>query len=139
MNEALRAASGLANPGRTSQIGDLKDVQVADAMPANIFLLSDGGFSPPQLDLGNLNAEYIAIGSDTPSNVAVLGFTVDRNVEKSGKVEAFARLQNFGTEPVTVVATLSMNGELIDSTELTMDPRPQTVSPFQSRTLPKGN
>ncbi len=41
LNEALRAASGLANPGRTSQIGDLKDVQVADAMPANIFLLSD--------------------------------------------------------------------------------------------------
>ncbi len=122
LNEALRAASGLANPGRTSQVKDMSDIQVADAIPANIYILSDGGFAAPQLDLGNLSAEYIPIGTESPSNVAVLGFTVDRNVEKSGKIEAFARLYNFGLEPMTVAATLSLNGELIDSSELTLDP-----------------
>jgi hypothetical protein len=122
LNEALRAASGLANPGRTSQIDNMADVQVAEAVPATLYIISDGGFAAPQLDLGNLTAEYFAIGTETPSNVAVLGFTVDRNVEKPGKVEAFARLYNFGLEPVKVSASLSLNGELIDSSELTLDP-----------------
>jgi len=122
LNEALRAASGLANPGRTSQVKDMTDIQVADAIPANIYILSDGGFAAPQLDLGNLSAEYIPIGTELPSNVAILGFTVDRNVEKTGKIEAFARLYNFGLEPITVAATLSLNGELVDSSELTLDP-----------------
>lgn len=122
LNEALRAASGLANPGRTSQIEDMTDIQVADAIPANIYILSDGGFAAPQLDLGNLTAEYIAIGTESPSNVAILGFTVDRNVEKTGKVEAFARLYNFGLEPMEVSASLSLNGELADSSTLTLEP-----------------
>ena len=122
LNEALRAASGLANPGRTSQIDNMADVQVAEAVPASLYIISDGGFAAPQMDLGNLTAEYFSIGTETPSNVAVLGFTVDRNAEKTGKVEAFARLYNFGLEPVTVSASLSMNGELIDSSELTLDP-----------------
>ncbi len=122
LNEALRAASGLANPGRTSQIEDMTDIQVADAMPASIYILSDGGFAAPQLDLGNLSAEYIPIGTDVPSNVAILGFTVDRNVEKTGKIEAFARLYNFGLEPVTLSASLSLDDQLVDSSELTLDP-----------------
>ena len=122
LNEALRAASGLANPGRTSQIEDMSDIQVADAVPANLYILSDGGFAAPQLDLGNLSAEYIAIGTEAPSNVAVLGFTVDRNIEKPGKIEAFARLYNFGLEPMEVSANLSLNGELADSSSITLDP-----------------
>ena len=113
LNEALRAASGLANPGRTSQIDNMADVQVAEAIPATLYIISDGGFAAPQLDLGNLTAEFFSIGTETPSNVAILGFTVDRNVEKPGKIEAFARLYNFGLEPVTVSASLSLNGELI--------------------------
>lgn len=122
LNEALRAASGLANPGRTSQIDNMADVQVAEAIPATLYIISDGGFAAPQLDLGNLTAEFFSIGTETPSNVAILGFTVDRNVEKPGKVEAFARLYNFGLEPVTVSASLSLNGELIDSSDLRLDP-----------------
>ncbi len=122
LNEALRAASGLANPGRTSQIEDMNDIQVAEAIPATVYILSDGGFGPPQIDLGNLSAEYIAIGTPTANNVGILAFTVERNSEKEGQVEAFARLQNFGAESVSFTATLSSNGELADATEVTIAP-----------------
>jgi hypothetical protein len=121
LNEALRAASGLANPGRTSQIQDLNDIQVAEAMPAKIYILSDGGFAAPQMDLGNLTAEYLPIGSENPANVGILAFTVDRNVEKDGQNEAFARLQNFGSETVRFTASLKLDGELIDAAEVTIE------------------
>lgn len=121
LSEALRAASGLANPGRTSQIEDLADIQVAEALPATLYILSDGGFSAPQMDLGNLAAEYIAIGTDVPENVGILAFTVERNVEKGDQIEAFARLQNFGAAPVNVTASLSLDGELVDATTVDID------------------
>ena len=41
---ALKAADGLANPRRSSEVGDVNDVQVADAMPADLLIYSDGGF-----------------------------------------------------------------------------------------------
>ena len=42
MNETLLAASGLANPGRTSDRTSEIDVQVAEALPATIYIFSDG-------------------------------------------------------------------------------------------------
>ncbi|MEZ6150228.1 MAG: BatA and WFA domain-containing protein [Pirellulaceae bacterium] len=118
LNEALRAAAGLANPGRTSQIEDINDIHVAEAVPASIYILSDGGFGPPQVDLGNLSAEYIAIGTEAPNNVGILAFTADRNLEKQDDVEAFARLQNFGIAPMTFNATLKLNDELVDASQV---------------------
>ncbi len=121
LTEALRAAAGLASPGRTSQIEDVDDLQVAEAVPASIYILSDGGFDPPQLDLRDLSAEYIAIGTEAPNNVGILAFTADRNLEKAGQVEAFARLQNFGSAPIKFNATLKLNDELVDASEVQLD------------------
>ncbi|MCA9133316.1 MAG: VWA domain-containing protein [Planctomycetales bacterium] len=120
LNEALRAASGLANPGRTSQVEDLNDIQVAEAMPATVYILSDGAFGTPQLDLGNLTAEYLPIGTGTPFNVALLAFTVERNTERSGQIEAFARLQNFGTRAAAFTASLTLDGQLVDATDISL-------------------
>lgn len=138
LTEALRAASGLANPGRTSQVEDINDLQVADALPATVYLFSDGGFSTPQLDLGNLTAEYVSVGGDSHRNVAILAFTVERNVEKSGKVEAFARVHNFGLEPVTLTASLTLEGELVDASELTLDPETGDGISFQLQDVSQG-
>lgn len=121
MNEALRAAAGLANPGRTSQIEDTKDIQVAEAMPAMLYIFSDGGFGPPQIDLGNLSAEYIPIGTPAPNNVAILAFTAERNVEKNGQIEAFARLRNFSAQTASFTASLKLNDELVDATDVTIE------------------
>ncbi len=130
LNEALRAASGLANPGRTSQIEDLNDIQVAEAMPATLYIMSDGGFSPPQLDLGNLTAEYISIGNETPSNVGVLAFTVERNSENDQQIEAFARVQNFGGDRTEVTASLYLDDELVDASQVSMDAMASTGVSF---------
>ncbi len=138
MNEALRAASGLANPGRTSQIEDLADIQVAEAMPAKVYILSDGGFSAPQMDLGNLSAEYIKIGSESPANVAVTAFTAERNVERESQIEAFARVQNFGAESVTVTASLSLDGELVDATDVSIEAVASTGVSFEIENVVEG-
>jgi hypothetical protein len=138
LNEALRAASGLANPGRTSEIEDMADVQVAEAMPAKLYILSDGRFAPPQMDLGNLTAEYIPIGSGTASNVAILAFTVERNLEKDGRIEAFARIQNFGEESVQVSVSLSLDGSLIDATDIDIDARSASGVNFEIGDLTEG-
>ena len=42
--EALKLASGLANPGRSGE--DVSDVRVAEAMPATLYIFSDGRFGP---------------------------------------------------------------------------------------------
>ena len=121
LNEALRAASGLANPGRTSQVADVNDVQVADAMPATLYILSDGKFPAPQLDLGNLAAEYVPIGTEDARNIGIVAFTADRNSENPNQIEAFALVENFGLEDEEVTASLILDGELIDASAVKVD------------------
>lgn len=78
---ALKAADGLANPRRTSEVGNMNDIQVADAMPADLIVFSDGGFDAvTDFSLGNLIPTYVAIGSDKIENVAVTAFSAERNV-----------------------------------------------------------
>lgn len=138
LNEALRAASGLANPGRTSQIEDIADVQVAEALPAKLYVLSDGGFSAPQIDLGNLSPEYIPIGSDSATNVGIVAFTVERNAEKPNQVEAFARIRNFSAAPVTLTASLSLDGQLLDAAEIKLAPDGENGASFSVENSSEG-
>ncbi len=138
LNEALRAAAGLANPGRTSQIADINDIQVAEALPATLYILSDGGFGPPQIDLGNLSAEYIAIGTQTPQNVGILAFTAERNTEKDGRIEAFARVQNFGSETQNFTATLKLDNELADATDVSIPAGESSGISFEVNQIAEG-
>ncbi len=129
LNEALRAAAGLANPGRTSQLGT-GDVQVAEAMPANLYVISDGGFGDTGFQLGNLNPKFVPIGKEQVKNVAVLAFTAERNLEKTDQVEAFARVKNFGADPVTVTASLYLNDNLVDASEVKLEAQAKAEQPF---------
>lgn len=138
LNEALRAAAGLANPGRTSQIEDVADVQVAEALPAKLYILSDGGFAAPQIDLGNLSPEYLPIGSENANNVGVLAFTVERNSEKPNQVEAFARIRNFSDAELTLNASLSMDGQLLDAAEVKLEPQGENGASFSVENSSEG-
>ena len=133
LDEAIRAAAGLANPGRTSS--DLRDVQVAKAQPATMYVFSDGGFPEVQdFALQHLTCEYVPVGDRneldpedptyTPKlvpNVGVVAFTTERNAEKPTEIQAFARLENTGPEDVVVEAEVYLDGELIDAQSIEIE------------------
>ncbi len=115
--EALRVAGGLANPGKSSFKDDI--VQVAEALPARLFIFSDGGFEDVKdFSLGNLEPEYVPLGKDDAVNVAILAFTSQRNEEKPDQLQAFGRVANYGPRDVNVTVSLLVNGELADADEL---------------------
>ncbi|TWU60405.1 hypothetical protein Poly51_06810 [Rubripirellula tenax] len=128
---ALKAADGLANPRRSSEVGNINDVQVADAMPADLLIFSDGSFQPvTEFSLGNLVPQYIAIGGKSHKNVAITAFSAERNIEQPSQVQAFATVVNLGSEPIETVATLAMDTEFLDAATVSLDPGEQTGLSF---------
>jgi hypothetical protein len=130
IREALRVAAGLANPGRAS-FEDSVDIQVADAIPATVYILSDGAVG--QLDdteLGQLKIEYVPIGQPQTQNVAILGFALQRaqnTSDSSDKIEAFARIILHDSNPtistpIETTASLYWNDELLDAQKITLEP-----------------
>lgn len=117
MSEALTAASGLANPGRTSDRESAVDVQVADALAAQLFIFSDGGVAEvPGFSLGNLKAEYRPVGSfEIPHNVGITAFSISRELDTESGVQAFVRLHNSDDEDHSVDISVFADGELYDA------------------------
>ncbi|MEQ1905389.1 MAG: BatA and WFA domain-containing protein [Pirellulaceae bacterium] len=115
IEEALVAASGLANPGRTLTEDGYQ--QLATGKEATLMIYSDGGF--PNVDnfsMGNLKPEYHAIGSfDVPVNVGITAFSINDDPNVSEKREAFAQLRNASTTDQTVDLTLYVEDVLFDA------------------------
>lgn len=115
--EALKVASGLANPGRSGQ--DVGDVRVAEAMPATLYIFSDGNFEEVRgFSLGNLEPVYSKIGEPSATNVGITAFSVRQNEVRPDRLQAFARLENFGQEEVEVLAELDGGATPIDASRL---------------------
>ena len=128
---ALRAADGLANPRRSSEVGDLNDIQVAEALPADLLIFSDGGFqSVTEFNLGNLIPQYISVGTAVVDNIAITAFSAERNVERPTEVQAFATVVNTGVKRVECTASLSMDGSFLDAASVALDPGDQTGLSF---------
>jgi hypothetical protein len=120
--EALKLASGLANPGRSAE-KDVRDTQVAEAMPATLYILSDGKFPiVTGFQLGNLEPKFIPLGSADSQNVALLAFSAQRNDTRPDRFQAFARLENFGKEKTKVAAELFLDDHMIDADEVEISP-----------------
>jgi len=115
--EALKVASGLANPGRSADPESTVDVQVAEALPATLYIFSDGQFETTTEVLGNLDPVYKPIGDPEASNVGVVISNVRRNEAKPDQLQAFARLQNFGSRSASVDLELWLDDKLIDAAE----------------------
>jgi len=113
LREALKVASGLANPGRSS--ADSTDTQVAEALPAELFIISDGCFDAVEgFSLGNLKPTFVAIGRPEAANVAITAFSVRHSEADMELLQAFARLENCGQQDVTVSVELFLDDRLID-------------------------
>lgn len=121
--EALRVAAGLANPGRSSNVQDSRDFQVAEARPATLYIYSDGRF-PDVKDfaLGHLEPVYYPIGTETASNVAIAALTTSRREDQPDILQAFARLENHGLEKAAVDVELQIDGELVDAKRVEIEP-----------------
>jgi hypothetical protein len=119
--EALKLAAGLANPGRSGE--DIRDVQVAEALPATLYILSDGKFPPVTgFALGHLEPKFIPIGSPEAINVGIVAFSAQRNETSPDRLQVFARLDNFGPSAIKVPAELYLDGRLVDADEVEVSP-----------------
>lgn len=128
---ALKAADGLANPRRSSQIGDVGDVQVADALPAEMLLYSDGGFEQvTEFNLGNLKPTYVAFGSDQTRNLAIASFSANRDLKDPSQVEAFATIVNTGQVELSGEASMYLDGRLVDASSVSLEPGDQAGLSF---------
>lgn len=128
ITEALTAASGLANPGRTSDRASSRDVQVADALAATLYIFSDGAVKEvPNFSLGNLATEYFPVGSiDIPYNIGITAFAMSDALD-SNELQAFARIQNSDDEDHTVDIELFVNGEFWDIRKDQAVPKEQSI------------
>ena len=139
IREAVQAAAGLANPGRTSEIDNVNDIQVAEALPADLYVFSDGGFGGLEdFDLGNLSAKYIAIGQAEPTNIGIVALTATRNPEREEEIEVYGRLVNHSSSDKTVTTELYMDDVLIDATKTTLKPDQEAGVNFQLRGVEAG-
>jgi len=135
--EALKVAAGLANPGRISM--DARDVQVAEAQPADVYILSDGKFGAVEgFSLGNLTPYFVPVGQEEARNVAIAAFDVARNESRPDLMQAFARLENYGPEPATVIAALLLDGSEVARAEDTVDPGGATGVSFPLEAAKEG-
>lgn len=129
INEALRAASGLANPGNTAK--DVGDLPAAEAMPATMYIFTDGGFAPAKnFKAGNLETVYMKQAGETQHNVAIVAFSTEVNPEKPGRVQAFGRFENHSDTEATLEASLFLNNTLLDAKQVSIGGRdPKTKLP----------
>ena len=120
ISEALRVASVLANPGRSAT--DIRDTQVAEALPAQLFFFSDGNFAnDTEFSLGNLEpTPPVWIGTPDAANVAIVAFNTARSETNADKIQAFGRLENSGRREVALDVELRLGDELIDAQRVTI-------------------
>jgi len=137
LRKALRFAAGLANPGRNAY--DEGDAAAADAMPAALFILSDGRIhGSPNFTLGNLKPEYIPIGKQEASNVGVVAFQATKNPEKPGQTQVFAGVKNYNAEPTQVELSLYLDDKLIDAESLAIEADAKSGAEFSLTDVESG-
>ncbi|MBN1908468.1 MAG: BatA and WFA domain-containing protein [Pirellulales bacterium] len=135
--EALKVASGLANPGRSAY--DIRDTQVAEALPATIYIFSDGRFeNVTGFSLGNLTPVYVPVGKESASNVGILNFSIRRDEARENRLQAFAQLENLGAKPLSVTADLFLDGRLVNTGKADLDPGAGQPMVFDLGAIPAG-
>ena len=113
LGEALRVASGLANPGRSVEISETR---IAEGVPATMYIFSDGKFPDvEEFSLGYLKPVFVTIGEPKAENIGIAAFSTRRIEGKLGQVQAFARIDNFSNEDVNVSTELYLDDTLVDA------------------------
>jgi hypothetical protein len=82
---------------------------------ADIVLYSDGRVLNENDLTVRGNVTYEKLGDDKSGNVGIVSLSAKRNYERPTEVQVFARLANFGPDPVAAGVQLSVDGERIDT------------------------
>lgn len=136
LGEALRVAAGLANsqPDDADETGPSRE-----SPPAALYIFSDGKFAGiPEFAPGNLKPIYVPIGTQQPANVGIVAFSTRRREGDKPGVQAFGRVENFGTEPLSLDAELYHNDSLLDSNTVDLEPRGSGAVVFDLGEMPAG-
>jgi len=116
LSEALKLASGLANPSKT---GDLVDSQVTEAAPAEVYIYSDGRFADVNgFALGNLKPVFVQMGTKTAENVGIVALSTSGREDEHGTLQVFSRLINAGAENRRLTVELYRDGSLTDADQI---------------------
>lgn len=94
-----------------------------NADPPDVFVFSDGRVLD-NTDLSiRANVTYHQIGSPDAGNVAIVALSAKRNYERPTEVQIFARLANFGPEPLSgVPVKLSIDGNVKSVASVSLPP-----------------
>jgi hypothetical protein len=104
-----------------------------------MFIYSDGGFAEvPNFSLGNLKPNYIPIGELMAENLGVVAFTADRNPEKPGQAQAYARIQNSAGEEASVEVSLYLNNTLADASQVKVPAQGEAGVQFDLQNIDDG-
>jgi len=116
---ALDLADGLANPSRMPiQEGD-REIDIVEAQPATIYILSDGRFEDVKgFSLGNLEPVYVPLGSMEAKNLAITAFSTRRSDAHPEERQAFVQVSNFTEGKQKVVVEVNLEGNLLDAKEV---------------------
>lgn len=137
ISEALRVASGLANPGQSAFSEG--DAGVAEAKPATLYIFSDGRFPPiSDFTFGNLAPVYVPIGDLLTGNVGIVAFSTQRNADRNDELQAYARIERVGAAPDEVVANLYYNDDLLDAQTVKLPAEGAAGIQFELGTLEAG-
>src|SRR3954462_10749579 len=83
LHGALELADGLANPNRVPLREGDRDIDVVEALPATVYIVSDGRFATvKEFSLGTLEPIYVPIGSIEAQNLAITAFSTRRSESK---------------------------------------------------------
>ena len=139
LDEALRLCTGrgvrvsaASDESASSQSGN-------NATSTRAFLFSDGNFAAvDDATLGQLELNFIPIGTVTTRNVGVVRLAVRRNLDAPRRAQALTRIRNFGNETRVVVAELRSGERLLDARELTLAALAQQDVVFAVEDAPDG-
>jgi hypothetical protein len=111
----LEAAYQLADAQAAFSVGDAHGAGDFRAAP-DVYLFSDGRILDGDRVSVQGNLHYEQLGKETTGNIAVVAMSAKRDYQQPTNVQVFARLANFGPDPVNdVQVQLSVDGKVRSS------------------------
>lgn len=93
-----------------------------DRRPGRLFLISDGAFVDDEtLEIGQLEVSFIQVGS-SGDNRAISTLSARPDPMNAHRYQVFARVRNYSDRPLLDILSMTADGSLADSREVSLPP-----------------